>query len=109
MLIIHLQKALEVFRTLRTSLDREKVDDLNEQQRLPITRFTHRLDEFAQPRNKTIVADPKQWTTRNIAHASRLDDQHTRPAFGKTSMPVEVFFSVETDSFRPPPPRPPRP
>src|SRR5689334_21152211 len=95
MLIVHLQKALKIFRTLRTSLHRKEVDDLNEQQRLPVTRFTHRLDEFAQPRNKTIVANAKQWTTRNVAHARRLDDQHTRPAFGKTSIPVEIMFGDE--------------
>src|ERR1051325_10560553 len=90
--IVHPQKTLKVFHPLRPPLHREKIDDLNEQQRLPVTRLTHSLDEFAQSGNESIVADTQQWTTRNIAHTRRLDDEHARPPFSKTSIPVEVLL-----------------
>src|ERR1051326_1435341 len=89
--IIHFQEALKIFRPLRTTLHSQKVDDLNEQQRLPITRFTHSLDEFAQSGNKTIVADTKQWTTRNIAYTSSFDNKHARPSFREPAVPVEIL------------------
>src|SRR6185369_7864287 len=92
MQILHFQKSLKVFRTLRTSLHRKKINDLNKQQRLPIARFTHSLDELAQPGNKSIIADSKQWTTRNIAHTRRLNNKHTRPPFSKTAVPVEILL-----------------
>src|SRR5690242_8838317 len=90
--IVHLQETLKIFRALRPSLHGEKINDLNEQACLAVTRFTYSLDEFAQTRNKSIVTDTQQWTTRNIAHARRLDYEHTRASFGKASIPIEVLL-----------------
>src|ERR1043165_3994038 len=92
MSIIHFQEALKIFRTLRTTLHRKKIDDLNEQQRLPLASLTDNLGEFAQSGDKTIVADSKQRTTRNITHACRFDDQHTRPPLREPAVPVEILL-----------------
>src|SRR6185295_9700888 len=90
MVIVYYQKALKIFRLLRTSLDGEKVDDLNQEQRLPITCFTHNFNELAQAGNESIVADTQQGTARNIADARGFNDEHARPSFGKTLVPIEV-------------------
>jgi len=93
MVLVNLQKTLEIFFLLGSTLHREKIDDLNEQQRLPLTRFPHSLDQLAQPIYKPIVTNAKQRSTRNVAHASRLDHEHTRTAFREPSIPVEILLS----------------
>src|SRR5690242_6635705 len=102
MLICNRQKPLQVFRASGPPLHREKIDDLNEQQRLTAARFFHRLNQLAQSGNKAIVADAQQWTTRNIAHARRLNNEHTRASFRKTSIPVEVLLRHKTIFSRTP-------
>src|SRR5215213_186328 len=102
MSIIHLKKSLKILRTFRTSLHRKKVDDLNKQQRLSFTRFTHSLNKFAQSGNKSIVTDTKQWTTRNVAYASRFNYQHTRTPFSKTSIPIEILLRYKAIFSRAP-------
>src|SRR6185369_2724938 len=100
--IVNLQKTLKVFHALGPSLHRQKIDDLDKQQRLPVTRFTYSFDQFAQSRNKSIVANTKQWTTRNVAHACRLDDEHAGPPFSKASIPIEVLLRYKTIFSRAP-------
>src|SRR5215213_4908299 len=102
MVLINLQKALKVFQLLRPPLHREKINDLNEQESLTITRLSHHLDELPQSRDETIVADAKQRTTRNVAHAGRLNDQHSGPPFRKASIPIEVLLRHKTVVRRPP-------
>src|SRR6185503_17590320 len=92
MMIVYAQKPLKEFFLLRPSLHREKVDDLNEQSRLTTTRFPHSLDQLAQPRDKPIVTDTQQRTTRNIAHARGFDDEHARTSISKPPIPIEILL-----------------
>src|SRR6185437_11039198 len=92
MLIVNRQKSLKVFLLLRTSLHGEKVDDLNKQSRVAATRLTNSLDQLAQTGDESIVPDAQQRTTRNITHARRLDDEHTRTSFSKSSIPIKVLL-----------------
>src|SRR5262249_48964182 len=96
MVVTDHKKALKIFLLLRPSLHCEKVDDLNEEERLAMARFPHRLDQLAQPRNKPIVTDAQQRATRNIAHARRFDHEHSRTPFSKPSIPIKVLLRDET-------------
>src|SRR5215207_2210564 len=93
MIFIDRQKTLQVLRLLRSPLHRKKIDDLNKQKRLAFAGVTHRINELAQSGNKPIIANPQQWTTRNITHACRFHDENTRTPFSKTTIPVEVLLS----------------
>src|SRR5688572_4901033 len=90
--IVNLKKSLEVFRAFRPSLHRQKIDDLNKQQRLAATRFLHHIHQLLQPRDKPVIAYTQKRTARNITHASRLDDEHCRPPFSKARVPIEVLL-----------------
>src|ERR1051326_2011347 len=98
MSIIHFQEALKIFRTLRTTLHRKKIDDLNEQHRLPLATLTHTRDGLRQSGDKSIVADSKQRPTRNITHACCFDDQHTRPPLREPAVPVEILLRHKSRS-----------
>src|SRR5215213_11064254 len=92
MMIVNSQKTLKILRLLRPSLHCKKVDDLNKQKRLTTARFAHSVNKLAQPRNETIITDPKQWSTRNIAHARRFDHEHSRTSFSKSSIPIKILL-----------------
>src|ERR1043165_8664606 len=92
MRVVNLQKPLQILRLLRSPLHRKEIDDLNKQQRFTAARFLHRVDQLPQPRNEPIVADPQQWTTRNVAHARRFNDEHARTSFSKAAIPIEVLL-----------------
>ncbi len=92
MSVTDLKKFLEVLCSLRSPLHRQKIDDLNKQERLTATRFAHRLDELPQARNKPVVTDPQQRSARNITHARRFDHQHRRAAFREPLVPIEILL-----------------
>ena len=52
----------------------KEVDHLDEKLRAPAACPVHRLDQFFQPRQKTIVADTKKRTGRHVANAGRFDN-----------------------------------
>src|SRR6185503_21039293 len=93
MSIADLKKSLKVLRSFRPSLHRQKIDDLNEQQRLAATCLLHDVHELPQTRNETIVANTQQRSTRNVAHSSRLDHQHRRSPLREPSIPIEILLS----------------
>src|SRR6185503_4222689 len=92
MLFTDLKKSLEVLPTFRSSLHRQKIDDLNEQQRLSATRLTHHLHQLLQSWYEPIIPDPQQRPTRNITYTRRLDHQHRRTSLSKPAIPIEVLL-----------------
>src|SRR5687767_8588282 len=98
----NLEKSLKILCAFGPSFDRQEINDLNEQQRLATTRLAHDLDQFSQTRYEAVVADTQQWTTWNVAHASRLDDEHRRPPFGKPPVPIEILLRDNPVFSRPP-------
>src|ERR1043166_5014245 len=96
MLISDLQETLKELCLLRPSLHRQKIYDLNKQQRLAATRLLHCLDQLAQTGNESIVADAQQWTTRDVAHARSFDDQYAGTPFREAPIPIEVLLRDES-------------
>src|ERR1044072_1912834 len=96
MAIVNAQKPLKILLLLRPSLHGEKVDDLNEQTRLTTTRLPHNINKLPQPGKEPVIANTKQRTTRNIAHARGLDDKHSRTSLSKPSIPIEILLRDKT-------------
>ena len=93
MLVGYLQEPFEILFCHRAPVDAQEIDDLDQKPGLTPTRLANRLYEFAQSWNETIVADAKQWATRNVANAGCLYDDCTGPAFGIARIPVEYIPS----------------
>ena len=70
-------------------LDREEVDELDEQQGLAGRRLADRGDQVTQPGDESIVADAQQRPRRDVADAGRLDDDDPGPALGEPRVPVD--------------------
>src|SRR6185503_5857224 len=92
MVLVNLQKALEILRLFGSTFHGQEINDLNKQQRLPLTRFPNSLDQLPQPWNKPIVTDAKQRTTRNVAHSRRFNYEHTRASCCEPPVPVEILL-----------------
>src|SRR6266567_8827394 len=92
----NLKKTLEKFHRIRTALNRQKVDYLDEEFRVTLARVANGLYKFSQSRQKSVVADSKQRPARNIAHTGSLDYQCGRLAFSETAIPVEILLRHET-------------
>ena len=56
--LIDLQEAREELGGVGATLDRQEVDDLDEQPGLAPARLAYRLDELLQAGNEAVVADP---------------------------------------------------
>ena|SRR5436190_2815731 len=95
MMLGYFKESLKVLMRLRATLDRQEIDNLNEQFRLALTCFTHRLHQLPEARKESIVTDPQQRSARNITNAGSFDDQRPRPSFGKTAVPIEIVLSDE--------------
>src|SRR5262245_20792602 len=90
------EKAIEVFLRIGTTLNREKINDLNEEIRLTITRLSDGLNQLFQSRQKSIITDAQQWPARNVAHAGRFHHECRWFPFGKSSIPIEIVLRDES-------------
>ena len=57
MMFSDLKKALKIFCRVGPALDRQEVDDLNEEFGVAVARFANRVDQLPQAGKKSIVAD----------------------------------------------------
>ena len=87
-----LQEPLKVFRLVGTTLDRQKIDELNEEPRLTVAGFAHDINELFQSRQKSIVTDAQQRPTRNVANAGSFNHQCRRFSFGKSTIPIKIVL-----------------
>src|SRR6185312_4918296 len=73
----------------RAAADAQKVDRLQEEQRLAARALLDDLDQALEAVEKAIVAHAQQRTGRHVADAGRLDDDDARAAVGEAAIPVE--------------------
>src|SRR5581483_2228645 len=92
MSIRSLQKSLKKFCRIRTTLDRQKINDLNEEFSVAAARLTDCFDQFLQSGNKSMVADAEQRPAGNIPYAGGFDDQCARLSLGESPIPINVVL-----------------
>src|SRR5438270_13882645 len=92
----NVEEALKIFPPVGTTLDRQEIDDLNEELRLTVTSFAHRVDELLQSREKSIMTDAQQRPARNVANAGRFEYQCCGPAFRKSPIPIQIVVGDES-------------
>src|SRR6185295_6699049 len=68
------QIAAEVLLPIGAARDAQKVDDLDEEERLAVAAALDRVDEALQAREEAIVADAQEWSRGDIADAGGFDD-----------------------------------
>src|SRR6266545_970252 len=92
MSVSDLQKAIEVLLFFRTPLYGKKVDNLNEEFRLTLTRISDSINQLAKSGDESIVTNSQQRSAGNIANPSRLDHQNPRLSFRESTIPIKVFL-----------------
>src|SRR2546421_12915250 len=97
-----LEEPLKIFCSIRTALDRQKIDDLNKELRLTVAGFAHGVGQLFQSREKSIVTDAQQGPARNIANAGGFKDQRRGPAFGKPLIPIKIILRDKSSFSRAP-------
>src|SRR5437016_5854298 len=90
MLCSDLKKALKIFCRVGPALDREEVDDLNEEFGVTGAGFAHRVDQFAKSGQESIMTNPQERTAGNVANAGGFDNERARLPGGESSIPIEV-------------------
>src|SRR5712692_9350374 len=90
------KKAPEVFRRIRSTFHRKKIDDLNKEFGMTFACFSNRLDQLFQSGQKSIVADSQEWSAGNIANAGGFNNQRAGSSCGESSIPVEAVLSDKT-------------
>src|ERR1043166_8528894 len=97
-----LEKPLEVFLWIRTTFYRQKINDLNEELCLAVTRRSDSLNQALQSRQKSIMTDPQQWSARDVTHARRFDHERSGSSFSESPVPIKIVLCDESFSGRPP-------
>ena len=92
----NVEEALKIFPPVGTTLDRQEIDDLNEELRLTVTGFAHRVDELFQSREKSIMTDAQQRPAGNVANAGRFNYQCRGSAFRKPPIPIKIALGDES-------------
>ena len=95
MVTCDLQEPLKIFRLVRTTLDGQEIDDLNEELRPSVAGFAHGVDQLFQSREKSIVTDAQQRPARNVANAGSFYHQRGWLPLRKTAIPVKVVLGNE--------------
>jgi hypothetical protein len=95
MTVGHLEKSLKELRGLGPAPDREKVDELYEEQSLAAGRLAHGVGEPREAVDVPIVADAQEGAGRDVAHARRFDDDDPRAAAGEARVPVDHAIGDE--------------
>ncbi len=89
------QKFGEEARGVWATPDRQEVDQLDEQPRLPVARVANDADQLLETRQKAIVTDAQQRAARHVADAGRLDHHGCRPTFGEAAVPIDHITGDE--------------
>ena len=89
MRVRHTQELLEELVALRPPADRQKVDDLDQQLRMPAACLAYCIGQAFEAGKKTIMPDAQQRPARHVANSSRLDDDGARPPARETAVPVD--------------------
>src|SRR5262245_51376101 len=103
------QKFPKVALWLRTPADPQKIDDLDEQSGVATARPSHRLHQFGEARDESVVTYPEQRAASNIPDPCRLDNDGARPASSEAVIPgqhlrcdVSLFSSAPGHHSRDP-------
>src|SRR5437016_5671102 len=102
MMVGNLEEPLKIFCSIRTALDREKIDDLNEEPGLTIAGFAHGVGQLFQSREKSIVTDAQQGPARNVANAGGFNHQRRGLAFVKPPVPIKIILGNKSIFSRAP-------
>jgi hypothetical protein len=100
--VVDHEEALEELRALGPALDREEVDDLDEELRASARCLSDRPRELAQTRDESIVADAEQRAARDVADARGLEHDGARPALREAPVPREHRLGDEAVFGGPP-------
>src|SRR5882672_645533 len=87
-----LKKALEIFCRVRPSLDRQKVDNLNEEFGVTFACFPNSFDQLLQSRQKSVVTDSQQRPAGYVAHAGSFNHQCSGLSFREPSIPIQILW-----------------
>src|SRR5258707_7094035 len=97
-----LQEPLKIFRLVRTTLDGQEIDELNEELRLTVAGLADRIDQLFQSRQKSIVTDAQQRAARNVANAGSFNHQRRQSSPGKPSIPIKIVLGNKSIVSRAP-------
>src|SRR5206468_2241718 len=98
----YLQKALKELRRIGPAFYCEKINDLNKELGVTFACFAHRLHQFLQSRQKSIVTNSQERSTRNVANARSFDNQSGRLSFSKSAIPIKIVLGNESVFSRAP-------
>jgi len=73
----------------RAPLDREEIDDLDQEARAAPRARAHHLDQLPQAGYEALVADAQERSARDVADARRLDHEGPGLAVREAAVPVE--------------------
>src|SRR5690349_19687427 len=96
------EKTIEILLRIRTSLNRQKVDDLYEKFCLTITRITHCFNQLLQSWQEPIMTDAQQWSTRNVAYPRSFNHQRSGSPFSESPIPIKIILRNESVCRRTP-------
>src|SRR5262245_44154088 len=96
MLRSDLEKPVEEFFRIRSSLDGEKINYLNKEFCLTVAGFADGFDQLLQPGKKSIMADAQQGPAGNIAHAGSFNHNCAGSTGSKAAIPIEIVPGDET-------------
>jgi hypothetical protein len=96
------KEPLQELRSIGTTSDRQKINDLNEQARMACTCLAHGLHQAAQSGNVAVMADTQQGSARYVANPGRLDHDGAGPAARKALIPRDHLVGHKAVLGRPP-------